>query len=410
MEIPDCYSLNQRNLNTQDPVPCRDIAVPTSKTRGANTKKFPVKMGMAVCALSLCLAWPAIAYPQEAGAILNQVGNTYRHLKSYSFTGEVQATTEVDSSEYRMTYPVDLVSSGGPHMGARFYRGTGIRKIAGNGPPKPGLTYAAPPSLGFEFFRFPEAVESARILGQGSVVANGKNVSCLILEIHWRATVNSPEVVKGDIEKLWVGKASHLVLKTSFAGFNGANPTHPHLVERWAISFHSYKLNEGVPSWYQPHPQHPFREGESKAAKRRHLSAPPAVGSVAPDFTLKDLQGKSESLASARGRPVLIDFWATWCVPCRGEETTLEKVEKKLPPGRLTIFRLTNEQPHWVQSFLTKVHEHFATLVQGQSVWDRYGVHALPTLVLINSAGNVVLYNKGSLTENELLSELKKIE
>ena len=149
---------------------------------------------------------------------------------------------------------------------------------------------------------------------------------------------------------------------------------------------------------------------ESKAAKRRHLSAPPAVGSVAPDFTLKDLQGKSESLASARGRPVLIDFWATWCVPCRGEETTLEKVEKKLPPGRLTIFRLTNEQPHWVQSFLTKVHEHFATLVQGQSVWDRYGVHALPTLVLINSAGNVVLYNKGSLTENELLSELKKIE
>ncbi|HEX5412448.1 MAG TPA: TlpA disulfide reductase family protein [Terriglobia bacterium] len=402
MGIPHCSSLTPVKHQIGHLVP-----VDKPKLR---TKALPVKIMVVVASLLTLLAWPANAYPQKAGAILSQVGDTYRHLKSYSFNGEVQASIGVDNSEYRSTYAMELASAGGTHVGVRFSRGTPIRKIAGTGPAKPGLAYPAPSRLGFQFYRLPEAVDSAKILGQDSVAANGKDVSCLIVEIHWRITANNPEVVKDGVEKLWVDKASHLVLKASFAGFNDINPVRPHLVENWVIVFHSYKLNQGVPSWYQPHPQHPFRQGESGAAKRLNLSPPPAIGSVAPDFTLQNLQGQSESLTSARGNPVLIDFWATWCVPCRGVETSLERLKKQLPPGSMTIFRITNEGPDPVRRFLAKNRENFPTLVSGQKVWDRFGVYVLPTLVLINAAGKVVLYHKGALTPQELLSEVKKVE
>ncbi|HET9177949.1 MAG TPA: TlpA disulfide reductase family protein [Terriglobia bacterium] len=403
MGIPDCSSFTTIKDQTGHVGP---VGKPDLRT-----KILAVTIMVVVWSLSTLPARPANAYPQDAGAILSQVGDTYRHLKSYSFNGVVQATIEVDNSEYRSTYAMELVSPGDPHVGVRFSRATPIRKIAGTGPAKPGLAYPAPSGLGFQFYRLPEAVDSAKIMGQGSVAANGKAISCLIVEIHWRLTANNQEAVKGGVEKLWVDKASHLVLKASFAGFNDKNPAHPHLVEHWVIAFQSYQLNGAVPSWYHAN-DHPLGEGEpnSGVAAPRHMSPPPAIGSIVPEFTLKDLQGQSESLAGARGNPVLIDFWATWCVPCRGVEASLERLKKQLPPGSLTIFRITNEEPGRVRSFLAENHENFPTLVLGQKVWDRFDVYVLPTLVLINSTGNVVLYHKGSLTENELLSELKKIE
>ncbi len=410
MGIPDCFFINQRKPHLAKPIPHSDVPLPSDNT-SEGTRRLPATIGLVVCVLFLCLAWPTTAYPQEAGAILSQIGNTYRHLKSYSFTGEVQETEEVDSSKYRSAYPLELVSSGGPHVGVRYHDGTMIRKIAGNGPEKPGLLHVMPPQLAFQFFRLPDGLDSAKILGQGSVFTNGKKLPCFIVEIHWRVTVDNPEMVKGSVEKLWVGKANHLVLKASFTGFNSANPTHPHLVEHWVITFQSYKLNGPVPSWYHPYEHLPReRVPKSELAKHQRVSPPPAIGSVAPDFTLKNLQGQSESLASARGRPVLIDFWATWCAPCRGEEAILEKVEKQWSSGTLTIFRITNEEPRWVQSFLTRNREHFSTLVLGQKVWDRYGVYVLPTLVLINGAGRVVLYHKAFLSEKALIADLKKAD
>lgn len=403
MKVSDCSS-------PTDSKPLTGSAFPMSEP-ALRVIRLPLKIVVIVWSLFMFPARPANARPQSAGTILSEVGNAYHNLKSYLFRGEVQATVKVDGSTYRSSYPVELTSPGGPYLGFRFSRGTGIRKIAGTGPAKPGLTYPAPSRLGFQFYRLPEAVDSAKILGQGSVVANGNDVSCLIVEIHWRITANNPEVMKDGVETLWVDKGSHLVLKASFAGFNDINPVRPHLVENWVIVFHSYNLNGPVPSWYHV-VEHPFGERgpNSKVAERRHVSPPPAIGSTAPEFTLKDLQGVTESLASARGRPVLIDFWATWCGPCRDVEASLERLKKQLPPGSLTIFRITNEEPGRVRSFLAKNHENFPTLVSGQKAWDRFGVYVLPTLVLIDSAGKVVLYHKGALTPQELLSEVKKAE
>ncbi|HET9839368.1 MAG TPA: redoxin family protein, partial [Candidatus Angelobacter sp.] len=67
-------------------------------------------------------------------------------------------------------------------------------------------------------------------------------------------------------------------------------------------------------------------------------SGDPPVGSVAPDFTLRSLSdGKSVQLSSLRGKTVLINFWATWCGPCKGEMPGLEKMQNKYGPQGFQI-------------------------------------------------------------------------
>ena len=66
----------------------------------------------------------------------------------------------------------------------------------------------------------------------------------------------------------------------------------------------------------------------------------PLVGKLAEDFTLFDLDGRKQRLSALRGKVVLLDFWATWCGPCRREMPTIQKLHRVLwiPSGSLTTF------------------------------------------------------------------------
>ena len=65
-------------------------------------------------------------------------------------------------------------------------------------------------------------------------------------------------------------------------------------------------------------------------APQGKYAGPPPVGSLTPDFTLKDIAGKSWTLSELRGRVVLINFWATWCPPCREEMPSLSRLSNDL--------------------------------------------------------------------------------
>ena len=131
----------------------------------------------------------------------------------------------------------------------------------------------------------------------------------------------------------------------------------------------------------------------SKIDRLKSAGAGPAprVGAEAPDFTLNDLGGKPVKLSQLRGRPVMVNFWATWCPPCRAELPTIVQTynETHKDPTHYEILGVaTGSDPQTVQSFAKEFAMPFPVLTDhGNSVTDLYHVLPIPTTFFIDKEG-----------------------
>ncbi len=116
----------------------------------------------------------------------------------------------------------------------------------------------------------------------------------------------------------------------------------------------------------------------------------------APDFQLKDLAGKDLSLASAKGKVILLNFWATWCGPCRAEIPSLIELQNRYK-DRLQIIGLADDDdPDAVKQVVDSEGINFpVALVTNQIRIDYGGVFALPTAFVINTEGRIVQKHVG---------------
>ena len=120
------------------------------------------------------------------------------------------------------------------------------------------------------------------------------------------------------------------------------------------------------------------------------LAAPSSSGqSSAADFTLETLDGKRLSLADFRGRPVLINFWATYCAPCRREMPLLERTAAQHP--RLVVLLIDERDSHQSAStFVAELKIKSTVLFDGDGkVGDAYGISGLPTTFFIRPDGGI---------------------
>jgi thiol-disulfide isomerase/thioredoxin len=113
--------------------------------------------------------------------------------------------------------------------------------------------------------------------------------------------------------------------------------------------------------------------------------------SPAPSFELKDLSGKTVSLASLRGRTVMLDFWATWCGPCRISIPLLQSFYQKHKDEGLVVLGINmDEEASEVYPFVKHFGMTYPVLYgAGTSVPDLYRVEGLPTFVFIDAQGRV---------------------
>ena len=136
------------------------------------------------------------------------------------------------------------------------------------------------------------------------------------------------------------------------------------------------------------------------------------AGTQAPAFNVPGLHGGRVRSADARGRPMVINFWASWCVPCRAEFPALATLRKDVPRKDLDIVGMTyKDLPDDARRFAK---EHDATWrlgyggVQG-GVGKAYGVRSLPQTFFVDRNGKIVARFFGELSEEQFKSEAKKI-
>jgi len=115
------------------------------------------------------------------------------------------------------------------------------------------------------------------------------------------------------------------------------------------------------------------------------------VGKKAPEFILKDINGRPFSLSSLKGKAVLVNFWATWCPPCRSEMPSLNKLYKEYGSGELVVLAVsTDRTSSGVKDFLSKHPVDFAVLMDSDSKVSRqFKVFSLPTTFLLDKSGVV---------------------
>jgi len=148
---------------------------------------------------------------------------------------------------------------------------------------------------------------------------------------------------------------------------------------------------------------------EEQAAKDAKGKA--AIGKPAPNFTLHNRSGKEVSLASFKGKYVLIDFWASWCGPCRAESPNMVKLYNKFKGKNFEILgvSLDGSEDAWIGAIekdgLRWVH--VSDLMQWNSpVVALYGIDGIPATVIVDPAGVIVAKN---LRGEELMSKLDEL-
>ncbi|MEI7770957.1 MAG: TlpA disulfide reductase family protein [Chloroflexales bacterium] len=133
----------------------------------------------------------------------------------------------------------------------------------------------------------------------------------------------------------------------------------------------------------------------------------PADGQVAPDFSYTMADGSLHKLSELRGKRVLLNFWATWCMPCREEMPELQQAAKDNGDSLMVLAVNRNEAPAAIAKFGNEIGVTFPLIANiSGDIGDRYGATSLPMTYFINSDGTISSKQLGALSSALLAKHL----
>jgi len=132
----------------------------------------------------------------------------------------------------------------------------------------------------------------------------------------------------------------------------------------------------------------------------------------APNFSLKTKDGKTLTLSKLKGKVVVVNFWATWCGPCRAEIPGFREVYEKYKPKGLEIIGISLDENGWedVTPFVSRYNVNYPIVVGNQKVADSYGdLSAIPVSFVIDKRGYIVDRHLGLLSKEQLENMIKDL-
>ena len=130
---------------------------------------------------------------------------------------------------------------------------------------------------------------------------------------------------------------------------------------------------------------------------------------LAPDFELEDLEGKTVSLSDFEGQVLLIDFWATWCAPCREEIPMLNELHSDYADQGLRILAISDERAELIRDFVSENGVTYTNLVGTEDIFEEYGALGLPTAYLVDRDGRIVDFFFGPKPKRQLEEKIRKL-
>jgi thiol-disulfide isomerase/thioredoxin len=252
---------------------------------------------------------------------------------------------------------------------------------------------------------------SATIVGEEPVEVDGLKIDCYVVEAKLN-DISLPASIEmtGAVQKLWIDKISKLSLKqTLTATMKGGALTAPMQMNQ-AVTVLSQKLDAPVADslFTFTAPEGAKQVTEFKGPVKANADL---TGQVAADFKLKSIDGKEFSLQDLRGKVVLLDFWATWCGPCRRDLPVIEKLHREFNAKGLVVLGLTTgEDAETLNKFLLTTKLSYPILLAAETGTSQsYSVNAFPTVVLIDREGKIAFYHVGAGSESALRESLAKL-
>jgi thiol-disulfide isomerase/thioredoxin len=220
-----------------------------------------------------------------------------------------------------------------------------------------------------------------------------------------------PPADKGDADtgagvQVWIARSDHMprrVTRYQAPSDAAADPKDGRVLE-----VTEFKINgESIGGIYSPDVPAGFRvramESAPKVvpvADRPRRDPPPAprllaVGARAPEWELTDSNGKVVKLADLKGKVVLLDFWATWCRPCRDAMPGVQKMHQKYAGKNVAIFGVNCWERGDAPGYMEEQGFTYGLLLKGDPVAQAYGVSGIPTFYLIGPDGTILHAGSG---------------
>jgi len=382
-------------------------------------------------ALLFFLALPAFAQQPDPEALLARAAKLYTGAEAYYFVASEKTVTSngearketgnlvlaARDAEGRSRVEFDDRSQGGVAVfdgTSRWVYVPAMRRYAKL--PKELPTAAQSGGMNFDvlarryldrYGSLDQRVLNADTVRKETLGMDGGDVVCQVVEVSYDPP---PGMRGGLIERVyWIAEDSGLIVQEhSTASMTSPNNPAGRVEVVQEIVFQRAKVDEQLEKElfvFVPPPG--AQQVESLRPDAQNAGSP--VSTEAPDFTLRDLSGESVQLSSKRGDVVLLDFWATWCGPCRYDMPFVQNLAERYADRGLKVYGVNSEDVEQAAAYLRQNDLTFPTLVDpGMRTAKLFQVNALPTFVVIDRQGRLAGYMRGTRTEKQLEQALLK--